>query len=373
MHPARQMSFDDLLSGLRQARADGFVSEVTCAETGLKLFCYSKSCVFDRAWNDHTMMARGLIVDEAGKRVVATPFPKFFNVGERGEAIPDLSFEVFEKLDGSLIILFCHDGQWRAATKGAFASEQAKWARERLATEDLSALDPSSTYLCEAIYPSNKIVVDYGYSALVLLAAYNGHGLEYPYDALLTVGEQLGWPIAKRHAVQSVSDLLARAKSLPSSEEGFVLRFANGHRLKVKGEEYLRIHRMVSRLTPLSVWEAMMAGDDLDSFRRDLPEEFWADFDQIRSLVGGAVSAIEADTAKEAARVRDWSDKDVGLQLQSFPAHVRSFIFPYRKQGSLMTGRTREALFRTIRPTGNRLDGYVPSSSVTRVFEEASL
>ena len=223
MHPARKMSFDDLLDGLRKARSEGFVSEVTCAETGLKLFCYSKSCVFDRAWNDHTMLARGLVIDEASKRVVATPFPKFFNVGERGESIPDLPFEVFEKLDGSLIVLFWHDGQWRTATKGAFASEQAKWARERIASEDLSALDRASTYLCEAIYPANKIVVDYGFSALVLLAAYNGHGIEYPFEALRTLGEQLGWPVAKRYEVDSVSDLLAQAKTLPLSEEGFVL------------------------------------------------------------------------------------------------------------------------------------------------------
>ncbi len=153
-----------------------------------------------------------------------------------------------------------------------------------------------------------------------------------------------------------------------------MLRFSNGHRLKVKGEEYLRLHRMISRLTPLAVWEAMGAGDDLIAYRKELPEEFWPDFDSIFDLLDREVHRIIFDTGKaleDARQGQDLSDKDVGLMLEKFPAHVRSFVFPYRKQnGNLLTGRSRAALFRAIRPTGNGLPGYVPSTSVARVFEE---
>lgn len=71
---------------------------------------------------------------------MATPFPKFFNAFERGESIPDLPFETFEKVDGSLITIFWHAGEWRTATKGTFGSAQALWAAERLKGCDLSAL-----------------------------------------------------------------------------------------------------------------------------------------------------------------------------------------------------------------------------------------
>jgi len=97
------------------------------------LLIYTPRCVYEDGWDEFTVMARALIVDEAAGQVVATPFPKFFNVGERRGEVPDLTFEAFEKLDGSLIIAFHHTGRWCAATKGTFDSEQAIWTQTRLA------------------------------------------------------------------------------------------------------------------------------------------------------------------------------------------------------------------------------------------------
>jgi RNA ligase len=115
-HPARLMPFEALLAGLKRAVAAGLVCRRWSA--GLSLYVYTPRCVYEDAWDEFTLLARGLILDEAAGAVVATPFPKFFNVGERHGAVPDLKFEAFEKLDGSLIICFWHDGKWRAATKG---------------------------------------------------------------------------------------------------------------------------------------------------------------------------------------------------------------------------------------------------------------
>jgi RNA ligase len=366
------MPFDELWNGLQAAKAERLVTENVGAD-GLRLFCYSESCVYDRQWNDITMLARGLILDPESKRVVATPFPKFFNVGERVDSIPDLSFETFEKLDGSLIILFHYDGQWRTATKGSLGSEQAKWAGRWIAGHDLSCLDPATTYLAEAIYPENRIVVHYQHTGLVLLGAYHGDGTELGYDGLRDLGNRLGWRVAKRHSFAAVSELLVLAKELPATEEGFVLRFSNGLRLKVKGNEYCRIHRLVSRLTPLAMWEAMHAGDDLDTVRRQLPEEFWTDFDQITAVLRKNIDDLIADVRAEADAVAHLSAKEVGLRLDTFPERVRRFIFNYRKSGGdLLSGRSRELVFRTVRPTGNRLDGYVPSYAINRVLEEAA-
>jgi RNA ligase len=143
--PAHQMPFATRLAGLERAQGLGFVHRrVNCA-TGLQLFIYTPRCVYDDGWDEFSVMARGLVLDEASGKVVATPFPKFFNVGERRGDVPDLPFEAFEKLDGSLIIAFHHAGSWRAATKGAFDSEQAVWAQTRFDAADLSPLTPGAT------------------------------------------------------------------------------------------------------------------------------------------------------------------------------------------------------------------------------------
>lgn len=104
IHPARLIPYADLLRGLHEAEAARLVTGRR--HGGHSIWCYTPSCVYDRGWNSITLLARGLILDEKHERVAATPFPKFFNLGERGDAsITPTSFEVFEKLDGSLIII----------------------------------------------------------------------------------------------------------------------------------------------------------------------------------------------------------------------------------------------------------------------------
>ena len=110
IHPAHTIPFDALLEGLTAARAERHVYERPGPD-GLVLYVYSERCVFDQAWTDITIAARGLILDPASRRIAATPFPKFFNAGERGEPLPDLPFSTTEKLDGSLIIIFHHQGR----------------------------------------------------------------------------------------------------------------------------------------------------------------------------------------------------------------------------------------------------------------------
>ena len=370
LHPAHALPFDELVERLRAARDRRLVYE-RCGPEGLLLYVYTDRCVYDAAWDEVTVAARGLILDPDARRIVATPFPKFFNLGEGTQTLPDLPFETTEKVDGSLIIIFHHAGQWRTATKGAFNSWQATWAAEHIAGTDLAALHPGITYLAEAIHPDNRIVVHYATAELVMLAAYQPDGTELSYGDILHVAGALGWRAAQRAAFASMAELVQHAKRLPRSQEGFVLRFANGLRLKVKGDEYKRIHALISRVTPLAIWEAMAAGDDLGSIRRELPEEFWSDFDDIVRLLQASLARHAERIASAARGVTHLSDKELGLQLSTLDEDVRGFIFAYRKSGGdLLAGRSRAGLLRLIRPTGNVLAGYVASYAMNRVMEE---
>src|SRR5262249_21589450 len=176
---------------------------------------------------------------------------------------------------------------------------------------------------------------------------------------------------ARRHPFGSFSDLVEHARGLPRSEEGFVIRFVDGLRLKLKGDEYKRIHALISRCTPLAMWEAMHAGDDMQAIRRDLPEEFWDDFDAITSLLQRRLDTITAQVATAAAELAHLSDKEVGLRLRTLHPQVRPFIFHWRKAGGSLDGRARDVLFRTVRPTANVLPGYTPSYALGRVMDEA--
>ena len=367
-HPAARMPFDELIAGLRAEVQNRNVTEKR--DGPLSLFTYTNQCTYSKAWNPFTLSARGLILDTEAKRVAAYPFPKFFNYGEtEWRPDPAMPFTVTEKLDGSLGIVFHNNGRWRVATKGSFFSEQAQWAERWLAGKE-APLVPGFTYLFEIIYPENRIVVPYSFSGMVLLSAYNPDGWEIARVKLPDGFRKVG--LAAEGA--SIDDLLAAAKSLKADKEGFVVRWGDGHRVKIKGDEYCRLHRLISGVTPLAVWEAMLAQDDTEKIRMDLPEEFRKDVDSILSLLSTRLGSIVEDVERARERFAGSTDKEVGISLASLPDHVRALVFQARKRGASWATdpMTRRKLFSFIRPDANHLPGYTPSSAMNRFSSEAA-
>ena len=165
-------------------------------------------------------------------------------------------------------------------------------------------------------------------------------------------------------------DLLKHTRGPPKDTEGYVVRFKNGLRLKLKGAEYCRVHATISRCTPLAIWDILNAGGEPADMRRELPEEFWSDFDDIVRILTERQTAIETRVRAAAASVAHLSDKELGLSLGEVPLDVRPFLFGFRKSGGI-DGRLRQVMMRAIRPAGNELPGYVASYAMGRLMEES--
>ena len=71
---------------------------------------YSPRTQSKRVWDDYTLSCRGLVIDAEGN-ILARPFKKFKNYEEYDPSEIDMSktFEIFEKMDGSLIIVFYYE------------------------------------------------------------------------------------------------------------------------------------------------------------------------------------------------------------------------------------------------------------------------
>ncbi len=215
------------------------------------------------------MQCRGLIVDREWN-VVARPFPKFFSVEQLNGVVPNEPFDVFEKMDGSLGILYFVDGRPMIASRGSFCSEQANRATLMLQEKYGSAVfDEAFTYLFEIIYPENRIVVDYGdREELVLLAVIEtATGEEWSCDIVDDV-----FPVAKRYdGISSFGEIVAMQDD---SREGFVIRFASGQRVKIKFEEYKRLHKLLTGVSPKAIWDILRTGGDLQTIVDRVPDEF---------------------------------------------------------------------------------------------------
>ncbi|GGT37217.1 T4 RnlA family RNA ligase [Streptomyces purpureus] len=249
----------------------GHVTRKAHPELPLSIYTYTRTCQYERIWNRVTIRCRGLVADDTTGEIVALPLPKFFNVGEHetgqpyAPALPDEPFEVYDKVDGSLAVIFHYAGAWRVASKGSFISTQATWAQRHLDGRDTSALTPGVTYLAEVLYPQNRIVVDYGDRRdLVLLAAFRKDGSELPLTEAAGHWEQIGSVVTVRPAMP-LTELLALtesntlpdgSKSTGTDAEGFVLRFASGVRAKAKIAEYVRLHKVLTGVTERDIWRS---------------------------------------------------------------------------------------------------------------------
>ena len=238
----------------------------------LTIYNYSQKTQYERMWNEETLSCRGLVLDSLGN-VVARPFKKFFNLSEVEGEIPDLPFEVFEKMDGSLGIFFWYNGNPIFASRGSFTSDQSKVGWEILKGMDYENLKRGVTYLFEIIYPENRIVVDYGDTEkLVLLGAVEtSTGEEIPYSG---IGENLErFELVRKWAnKKSISEL---AKENDLIREGYVLRFSNGYRVKVKFEEYCRLHKIITSVSNIDIWEKLKDGLPLNEILDKVPDEFY--------------------------------------------------------------------------------------------------
>lgn len=259
------------LNLLHRMIEEGYVNVQKHPHYELFIYNYSAKTQYEYLWNDVTKTCRGLIMD-AEMRVVARPFAKFFNLEEADPAdIPNLPFDVFEKMDGSLGILYQAGGEYFVATRGSFASEQADKANDILRSKYTAALarvDPAKTYLFEIIYPDNRIVVDYGSrEELVLIAVIDTTtGQEQPL-------EHIGFPVVQQY--HGIKDWRTLKAMETDNHEGFVIRFQNGQRFKVKFEEYLRLHRIVTQVSSTDIWEHLAAGTPLDEYLEHVPDEFY--------------------------------------------------------------------------------------------------
>jgi RNA ligase len=300
---------------LEDALEHGHVRRQTHPSLPLAILNYTERATYDGVWNAATLNCRGLIVDETNGEIVARPFPKFFNYGQPGAPELDLDAPaiVTDKLDGSLGILYPNPriaGGYSIATRGSFASDQAIHGTNVLALRytAFGSFRPheSFTYLFEIVYPENRIVVDYGdLDDLVLLAA------------IETTSGRPSWrPVwpglrAEEHPYRTLGQAIV-AEPRPNAE-GLVVYLPNtGDRVKIKQEDYVALHRIVTGLNKRTVWAHLDAGLELADLIAPLPDEFrpWVEdvVQELSALVVGQAREIEREFEGICAKL--WGTED---------------------------------------------------------------
>lgn len=317
----------------------GYINVQQHPSADLRILNYSAKTQFEWKWTQETMICRGLILDGANN-IVARPFPKFFSYEQLNGQVPNESFEAFEKMDGSLGILYWVGDEPWIATRGSFVSDQAQRAtrifRERYASLDF---DRDLTYLFEIILPSNRIVVDYGQTEdLFLLAVIStATGFEYP---LFDSDVPFGVPVVKRY--DAITDFAEILSTQDRNREGFVVRFESGVRVKIK-EEYRRLHKLLTGINPRHIWEMLKNGDDVSALAERVPDEYYAWLSKVKSGLIRRFTEIEGQAKSDFKLLED--RKSTALYYQTCPNPGILF--------SMLDGKDySEQIWKMIRPVG---------------------
>ena len=235
-----------------------------------------------------------------------------------------------------------------------------------LSKYDLSHLPDNTTLIFEIIYPDNRIAVNYGdEEKLVVLGAFDVNyvnktadveGAELKWDKVVEIATACGFPLPKTYSY-TLDDMLRLREEIKWDEcEGWVVRFHDGSRAKMKGTEYLEMARIMSHMTPLAFWDAMMNGRGQE-YLESIPEELKTNAESIYNTLCDQLSTLKSECEFEAERLQilsvDVSNKDLikvkAREIQGCPKWMHKYLF------QVLRGKVSDPiLIRILRPTENK-------------------
>jgi hypothetical protein len=231
---------------------------------------------------------RGLILHVNGNQVipVCVPFYKFGNYSEGySDKIDWVTARIQEKVDGSIIRLWYYfaTNQWMLSSNGmvdafecdlqvttdtlktfgdAFVKAVGKPLNEFV---DVNHLDPHKTYIFELTGPHNKVVINYPLDVYQIGVRDNITLREEPCS--------LSIKRPKEYRFTSFDETIAFAKTLSTDQEGYVVVDGDWHRVKIKGDRYVRLtHMRMGSSTPKQILTTILSNED-GEFLTYFPEQ----------------------------------------------------------------------------------------------------
>jgi len=217
------------------------------------MFVYKKRANFSM---DIVKECRGIILDETDSyKPVCVPFFKFEDYGDPyADEIDWSTAKVQEKIDGSLMKVWHHNGVWRISTNKSINAESAKtnyneksffklfkkaWKKTKKKIDDLN---PDYTYMFELISPYSRVVVPHTETKLYHIGTRNNNTLQ-------ELDLDIGIEKPKEYYITTIEECLEVAKNLDKYKEGFVVVDSAWRRNKVKSPQYRAMHQLVNDIS----------------------------------------------------------------------------------------------------------------------------
>lgn len=291
---------------------------------------------------------RGLKFGPDG-RLIARPFGKFFNIGERPETQPNLidfgkPHLVLDKLDGSMVHPAIVGDQVVFMTRMG-RSPQAKQAEELFLTPALSdrlrnVMDEGITPIFEYTGPKNRIIIRYEAAELTLLAARETVSGSYlDHDWLYREAVDMHLPVVSEISSEWTSAIafLEFVRAI-QGKEGFVLRFLDEDPwrllLKAKGADYVLKHKSKEAIGFEKNVLALILSNGLDDVLSLISEEEKQAVEEYRNHVQRGMSETVRLISELVETGANLDQKTFAVEhLAAQPQGIKALAFSARRSG----------------------------------------
>lgn len=253
-------------------------------------------------WFNHSYAVRrecrGLVFDSETGELINRRYHKFFNVNERDEThLEKIDWSkphvILEKLDGSMVspCRIINHLRWMTKmgiTDTSMEAEAFVAKNPKYALFARQSFDNQITLIFEWCSNKNRIVLDYPEDRLVLTAMrYNFDGRYVPHEAMVQIAAIYDIPVVKAYDPTEWFDeygavIITEYVRSQEGIEGVVVRFDDGHMVKIKADWYVRIHKVKSMLGQERDVTALILNNELDDLLPILPQEDVARVEKFR-------------------------------------------------------------------------------------------
>lgn len=197
---------------------------------------------------------RGITFCSDSGDVIARKYHKFFNLNEREETLIDnvdwsVRYSIHHKMDGSMItpVMVRGDLQWHTKMGNTDVAQPVyKFVSDNPQYEEFArdCIEDGVTPIFEWCSRKQRIVVDYPEDRLVLTAIRNNYtGIYFSDDEMRRAALNYGLDNEGVTYTDNIDYFVDSVRGMTHDIEGFVVRFVDGHMLKIKTDQYVAIHK----------------------------------------------------------------------------------------------------------------------------------
>jgi hypothetical protein len=290
---------------------------------------------------------RSIVIDVKAETIVLCPFKKFRNLNECEETslinvkekiLKAKKVEISEKIDGSMQTASSYKGQIIMA--GAQAIDPANsWRLQDgyqmiLSNENYIKMikdNPNWTFIFEYVSLKDAHVVKYTkeQEGMYLIGIRDKiTGKQYSYQDVIDIAQYYHVEKTIQIYLQSLDEVLSELDKYKSNEREGVVLYIDGFQVKIKYNDYVQIHRILSIVSSSNLIIEHIADDKYDDLISKVPEAYRSRVNKIKDVICNYINEMEETVNKYFKQAHNnsnnrkefmiWVDKNVPLKYKGY-------------------------------------------------------